>query len=124
LAQALSDSAGEMLQELRFAEGPVLIEKFAPDAGDLGKIRQSDNPAWYIELYNAGFTNKDTIMNALQRILDQRDAGDYRTLDAVKRAVWGRTEEVANAYQEMADILAGKGKKVKDLELARHLARP
>lgn len=111
----MQETAQSMIRDLE--EGGVSF-KPAPEQKHAGHlVRESKNPDWYRALYNQGYKSKKTFISALQRIIDGQDGGDLKYLSAVKRAVWEQLQAESANYQEIVDILSGKGKKFENLSI-------
>jgi hypothetical protein len=108
--QLMQWAAGDMYNELKDAMGPVQVDKFGAEEWDIEKLLMSDNPGFYKDLYQDGYKNKRTFLNALNRIVNGKDMSDnLKYLRAIQMKVWERIQDMSGAYTEVASILKGKG---------------
>lgn len=111
----MQDTARLMMNELK--EGGISLKPAENPKFTGHMTRQTSNPNWYRDLYNNGYKSKSTFISALQRIIDGTDGGDLKYLSAVKRTVWEQIQQESANYQEIVDILSGKGKKFSNLTI-------
>ena len=105
-------AAKEMHDYAASSRGGIKIESMAPNASLTDKpgfIRISEHEPWYREMVASGYPNKKSILSALERIINGTDKGrmDQLYLTRVYLAVTQRVDELARAYPEVANILAG-----------------
>lgn len=92
LSEAIRDEAMNMYDELSSAQGVTLPSQEQRAAGIT--TRTSDNPEWYVDLYNNVGANREPVLNALQRIIQGEGADHIReneaTIEYVKNVLIDR----------------------------------
>lgn len=115
----MRSAAADMLDELKTATGPIQVTPFGDEEWDIQKLLMSDNPQFYKDLYQEGYKNRTTLMNALQRIMDGKDtATDLKYLRAMQEATFDRLQEMRGAYAELDAAILGKAPDLKNATLA------
>jgi hypothetical protein len=92
---AVLGEAQELLHELDAGRYVGLVdfvrpEDYAPYGSE--RVRMSENVQWYRDLFEDGFTSRDTMRNAIQRIIDDEgaDAEGLRYVNRIKELIADR----------------------------------
>ena len=111
VSNSLLAEAEVMLDELVSANGRMLVEGIDKGGQAYENVYgTSDNPQWYRDLYWQGYKDKETMMNALRRIIKDEGAdADLRYVVALKDTIFNRMVEGSSGLAHAPEVYQALG---------------